>query len=168
VALLGYQPDELVGGSVSKLLHPDDLLAQAQRRESVDAAGDDNSFTVEFRLRHRDGELRWFEATMQAIRDTNGAVRERQGTIRPIDERRRLQSLVDREREAVADLLADQTALRTIATLVAGGAEPRAVFETVAEQVVQLFGAVLGSVVRFDVSPAWDRSWAAGARTTRR
>ncbi len=152
MALLGYQPDELVGRSVSKLLHPDDLLAQAQRRESVDAAGDDNSFTVEFRLRHRDGELRWFEATMQAIRDTNGAVRERQGTIRPIDERRRLQSLVDREREAVADLLADQTALRTIATLVAGGAEPRAVFETVAEQVVQLFGAVLGSVVRFDVS----------------
>jgi diguanylate cyclase (GGDEF)-like protein/PAS domain S-box-containing protein len=151
-ALLGYRPDQLVGRNVSDLLHPDDRVAQRERREFVDATNGDDTFTVEFRLRHREGHWRWFEATTRAIRDASGAVIERQVASRPIDERKRLQSLVEREREAASDLLADQTALRTIATLVAAGAQPQAVFESVAEQVAHLFDAALGSVVRFDFS----------------
>jgi len=107
---------------------------------------------LEFRLRHHDGRWMWCEATARAIRDAGGAVCERQAAIRPIEERKRLQLTVERQRDVATNLLAEQQALREIATLVATGAAPRAVFAAVAEQLAQLFEAMLGSVIRFDAS----------------
>ena len=84
------------------------------------------------------------------MRGADGAVRERQGAIRLIEERKRLQLLVERQRDEATHLLAEQSALRKIATLVAAGAPANALFTAVAEQVAQLFGGTLASVVRFD------------------
>jgi len=150
LALVGYRPDELVGATITDLLHPEDREAQAARRVAVDQAPDTTS--VEFRLRHRDGRWIWFEATIRAIHDPSGAVTERQGALRQIEERKRLQLIVERQRDEATNLLAEQSALRKIATLVAAGAPPNALFIAVAEQLAQLFDATLASVVRFDDS----------------
>jgi diguanylate cyclase (GGDEF)-like protein/PAS domain S-box-containing protein len=149
-ALIGYEPEELVGRNIGEFLHPLDRYAQAARRARVDEATD--PILQEFRLRHRDGRWLWFETATRAIRDVNGAVTERQGAMRLAEERRRLQEIVKRQRDEATNLLAEQSALRKIATLVAAGAPPNALFAAVAEQLGQLFDATLGSVVRFDAA----------------
>jgi PAS domain S-box-containing protein len=87
--LLGYAPDELVGLNITDLLHPQDRYAQNARRARVDETPD--AIMQEFRLRHRDGRWIWFEAAIRSIRDSTGAVSGRQGAIRQIQERKRLQ-----------------------------------------------------------------------------
>jgi diguanylate cyclase (GGDEF)-like protein len=59
---------------------------------------------------------------------------------------------VERQRDEARELLASQNALQQIATQVARGARPDAVFQTVAHQLAALFGATLGGVVRFDAA----------------
>jgi diguanylate cyclase (GGDEF)-like protein len=44
----------------------------------------------------------------------------------------------------------EQRALSRLATLIASGGDPAAVFDAVAEQVARLFDAIVGAVVRFD------------------
>ncbi|HEX3832226.1 MAG TPA: PAS domain S-box protein, partial [Solirubrobacteraceae bacterium] len=149
-AMLGYEPDELVGRNISEFLHPLDRYAQRARRARIDEASD--AILQEFRLRHRDGRWLWFETATRAVRDVDGVVTERQGAMRLIEERRRLQEIVKRQRDEATNLLAEQSALRKIATLVAAGAPPNALFAAVAEQLGQLFEATLGSVVRFDAA----------------
>jgi diguanylate cyclase (GGDEF)-like protein/PAS domain S-box-containing protein len=147
-AVLGYTPGELVGLKMSDLLHPVDRDQLDQRRARVDATH--QTVQLEFRLRHHDESWVWCEATVRAIRDVHGAVTERQAAIRPIDERKRLQLTVERQRDDATNLLAEQHALREIATLVAAGAEPSAVFLAVAEQLAQLFDTTVTGVNRFD------------------
>ena len=57
---------------------------------------------------------------------------------------------VQRQRDEAGEMLVAQRSLRQIATLVATGAEPGAVFCAVAEHVAGLLGATVGGVVRFD------------------
>jgi diguanylate cyclase (GGDEF)-like protein/PAS domain S-box-containing protein len=149
-AMLGYEPDELVGRNINELLDPLERHAQAARGARVDDATD--AILQEFRVRHRDGRWLWFETAIRAVRDADGAVTERQGAMRLIEERRRLQEIVKRQRDEATNLLAEQSALRKIATLVAAGAPPNALFAAVAEQLGQLFDATLASVVRFDAA----------------
>jgi diguanylate cyclase (GGDEF)-like protein/PAS domain S-box-containing protein len=148
--LLGYAPDELVGLNITDLLHPQDRYAQNARRARIDETPD--AIMQEFRLRHRDGRWIWFEAAIRSIRDTTGAVSGRQGAIRQIQERKRLQGIVERQRDEATNLLAEQSALREIATLVAAGAQPDAVFAAVAAQLARLFDAPIASVIRFDAA----------------
>jgi diguanylate cyclase (GGDEF)-like protein len=121
-----------------------------ERRARVDSTHD--TVLLEFRVRHHDESWVWCEATVRAIRDSSGAVTERQAAIRPIGERKRLQLTVERQRDDATNLLAEQHALREIATLVATGAEPSGVFLAVAEQLAQLFEATVTGVIRFDPS----------------
>jgi hypothetical protein len=67
-------------------------------------------------------------------------------------------------------LAAEQAALRSVATLVAGGVGPEPVFGTVADEVQALFGTEIAAIVKFEgdgmVSVRGDRGGphAAGAR----
>jgi diguanylate cyclase (GGDEF)-like protein/PAS domain S-box-containing protein len=149
-AMIGYEPDELVERNITEFLHPLDRYAQAARRARVDEATD--AILQEFRMRHRDGRWLWFETATRAVRDVDGVVTQHQGAMRLIEERRHLQETVKRQRDEATNLLAEQSALRKIATLVAAGAPPNALFAAVAEQLGQLFEATLGSVVRFDAA----------------
>jgi diguanylate cyclase (GGDEF)-like protein len=57
---------------------------------------------------------------------------------------------IERRRDETSEMLASQQALRRIATLVATGAQPDAVFGAVAERLAALFGGTVGGIVRFD------------------
>ncbi len=56
----------------------------------------------------------------------------------------------EESREALASLAEEQTALRRVATLVAQGAAPGAVFAAVAEEAGRLLGADIAAIDRFD------------------
>jgi diguanylate cyclase (GGDEF)-like protein/PAS domain S-box-containing protein len=134
IALLGYAPEELIGIKITQLIHPEDSVGREERLARIDSSP--HVATRLARMRHRDGRWLWLEATVRPIRNAAGVVIERQYAYRDVTER------VQREEE--------QGALSRLATLVASGGDPAAVFDAVAEQVARLFDATVGAVVRFD------------------
>src|SRR5215211_1939075 len=82
-ALLGYEPDELVGRPGAALIHPDDrhrlARARATRSES----------TFEARLRRKDGDYLWVEVSLVPILDRgDDRLVAMNTTVRDISERR--------------------------------------------------------------------------------
>ena len=148
--LFGYEPEQLIGQMITDLMHPEDRAGLDECWDRVDATP--GATLMEFRLRHRDGRWLWSEATVRASRDERGVVVERQAAIRLIEERKRLQVMVERQRDAATELLAEQSALGQIATLVAQGEAPDVVFTSVAEQIAKLLDSLTGAVSRFDAA----------------
>jgi PAS domain S-box-containing protein len=86
--LIGYRPDELIGRSAHDIFHPDEL--PRLRHTLGHDPRSPESFTVQQRLRHRDGHWVWVEARVRVIRDpSTGEVLERHASTRDISERRR-------------------------------------------------------------------------------
>lgn len=67
VALLGYEPEDLVGRSAYDFFHPDDLKSIQGSHEAVLDQADVQ--TVSYRIRTKDGSYTWFETTSKTIRD---------------------------------------------------------------------------------------------------
>lgn len=65
--LLGYKPEELIGKSIYKYSHHDDISklrkAFAKHRETK------NNYTVVYRAKRKEGEFRWFESCVRMICD---------------------------------------------------------------------------------------------------
>ncbi|NNC91806.1 MAG: response regulator, partial [Acidimicrobiia bacterium] len=66
-ALLGYEPEELVGTSAYDYFHPDDLEAITTSHQSNLTVPDVQ--TVQYRIRRKSGEYLWFETTSHSLRD---------------------------------------------------------------------------------------------------
>jgi PAS domain S-box-containing protein len=69
-ALLGYEPEEMLGSQPSDAIHPDDAPAvreQARRLVAGEVEGD--RITATYRTRHKDGHWVWIEAGMSLARD---------------------------------------------------------------------------------------------------
>jgi len=161
--LFGYEPEQLIGQMITDLMHPDDRAGLDERWDRVDATPE--ATLLEFRLRHRDGRWLWSEATVRAIRDERGVVIERQAAIRVIEDRKRLQAMLERQRDEATELLAEQSALGQISRLVAQGETPDVVFTSVAEQIAKLLGSLNGAVSRFDAATSRGTivgGWASG------
>ena len=65
-ALLGFEPDSVIGRSIAEFVHPDDL-------QSLEASADDmlrgpGIGSCVHRLRRRDGTYGWFETTIRVVR----------------------------------------------------------------------------------------------------
>lgn len=70
--LLGYEPEELVGSTIVKLIHKEDFSRFYSAFFSV-IEGIRPDAIVEFRHRTRDGSYRMLEATLSKLRDVSGA-----------------------------------------------------------------------------------------------
>jgi diguanylate cyclase (GGDEF)-like protein/PAS domain S-box-containing protein len=94
-AVLGYDPEELIGRSGDDFVHGEDLpIILAMRNRAREA--DDVSAT--FRLLRRDGRPIWVEAKLHINRDAGGGVAETHAIIRDVNERVEAQrSLVEAE-----------------------------------------------------------------------
>ena len=69
--MLGWSPDELIGRSITEILHPDDLAGMQPARGRV-SSGLDAEF--ETRVRRPDGEYRWFHVMLRPTFDEAGNV----------------------------------------------------------------------------------------------
>jgi PAS domain S-box-containing protein len=70
--LLGYEPEELIGGTPHPLVHPDDadrVAAFGQNMVAVLKAG-----YIVCRMRHRDGHWIWVESSLKVLRDPDTGV----------------------------------------------------------------------------------------------
>jgi PAS domain S-box-containing protein len=107
----GYTPDTFTSGAVGwkEIIHPDDM---EQVREAFRKAEKEKTDTlrVEYRIRNKDGAIRWIEDRRQLIYGESGAFAEVDGLLLDITERKetdgRIQESHDRFR-ALADTAPD-------------------------------------------------------------
>jgi PAS domain S-box-containing protein len=107
-AMFGYAPEEWIGDAESwrRALHPDDrrrVLAQDAR-----ACSNGETFSAEYRIMKKDGEIAWVHDESIAVPDEHGEVRFWQGVLFDITERKQAQEGLERalsiEREATRRL----------------------------------------------------------------
>ncbi|MDY0748630.1 MHYT domain-containing protein [Paucibacter sp. R3-3] len=105
--LSGWPAADFLAGKVNhgQLIHPDDLPnAEAVTRAAIAA---NESYSVEYRLRHRDGSERWVSASGRASRDADGTPRFIDGVMVDISEAKRMvQQLRDAKDSAEAAVAA--------------------------------------------------------------
>jgi PAS domain S-box-containing protein len=74
---LGYQPNEITnpdGGFTQSVMHPDDFARLPEREKIFDNLNDGEIAEFEYRMRHRNGEWRWFFSRDSVFaRDESGA-----------------------------------------------------------------------------------------------
>ncbi|HEX9850094.1 PAS domain S-box protein [Candidatus Deferrimicrobium sp.] len=107
----GYTPDSFTSGAVAwkEIIHPDDLeqVKEAFRKAEKEKAG---TLRVEYRIRNKDGGIRWIADRRQLIYGESGALAEVDGLLLDITERKetygRIQESHDRFR-ALADTAPD-------------------------------------------------------------
>ena len=102
LAITGYQPDEIVGSRVTTLgalMHPDDAAAVWEKCQANLAAH--RACNNEYRLTHRNGEVRWVWDQAQGIYGENGALLSIEGLLTDITERKRTEEAL----AAATDLL---------------------------------------------------------------
>jgi len=99
-AALGYSPAEAAALGpypFAKLCHPDDVAAALDRDTRWQGFVDGSSLTVDFRLRHRNGEWRWFRShNTPFLRDDEGRIRQILGMTQDITESKRSEELLRR------------------------------------------------------------------------
>lgn len=85
-ALLGYSPSEVIGQPSAIFNHPETNAELLQYRTRLNDVQETERFTG--RLRHKNGEYRWYETTVQYIRDATGQVLQTIGVGRDITDRK--------------------------------------------------------------------------------
>ncbi len=85
--LLGYEPSDLIGHSAYEFLHPDDVPVVEQSHTTI--LTKPMIYTVQYRIRRKDGQYVWFETTSKTLRDDQtGTITEIQAASRDITERK--------------------------------------------------------------------------------
>ncbi|NDJ62751.1 MAG: PAS domain S-box protein [Chloroflexi bacterium] len=93
--VLGFTPDEMRERSVFDLLHPDDIAPVRQR--SAQAAADRRPYTIEYRVRRKDGNYIWLETTIVLLFDNAWQVRGGVTTARDETARREAETALEVE-----------------------------------------------------------------------
>ncbi len=89
-ALLGFEPEELIGKNPYDFIHPDDINNVAQSHQAIQ--DQPVVYTVDYRLRHKDGNYSWFQTTSKIIADaTTGEPKEIIAVTRDASERKQLE-----------------------------------------------------------------------------
>ncbi|HSM72346.1 MAG TPA: HD domain-containing phosphohydrolase [Anaerolineales bacterium] len=92
--ILGYEPSELIGTSVTPLLHPDDAKRLLDLLSTPNE--NDKTVTVDYRARHKNGEYIWIETTARLFSDEASDRREIQASSRNINERKEAEAALKR------------------------------------------------------------------------
>jgi PAS domain S-box-containing protein len=87
--LLGYEISDYLGKSFSLLVHPDDVKKSIESFQGGLKSGQRES-GFEFRMKHKDGNLRWFISHSSTILDEKGKVMEIVGIAHDITEMKKV------------------------------------------------------------------------------
>ncbi|MFB5188729.1 sensor domain-containing protein [Alicyclobacillus fastidiosus] len=91
-ALLGYTPEEVIGKPAAAFNHPDDN-EELRKFHNLRSSGQSlDRFTG--RVRHKNGEYRWYETTAQYIRNESGQIIQTIGVGRDITDRKQAEETI--------------------------------------------------------------------------
>ena len=96
--MLGYRPEELVGRTPFEFIMPDDHQRVATAFAECCKSGD--RMTIEYRVRAKDGRVRWLEAKPRFHRGSDGQIIEISDSVRDVTERHEREAAL---RQARAD-----------------------------------------------------------------
>ncbi len=103
--LLGYSWDEVPSTSefFYERLHPDEreMVARALKRHLEDRS----PYNLDLRVRHKNGEYRWFNSRGQAIWDENGRPIRMAGAMTDLTERKHAEEMLAQERSLLRTLI---------------------------------------------------------------
>lgn len=106
--VLGYASEKDFPNSFESFansLHPEDKeRVLEQLSESLNDYSGKTPFNMEYRLRKKDGEYRWFQAEGGALRDENGAQLRLAGTIRDITFEKNKEIAIEKMNESINQL----------------------------------------------------------------
>lgn len=102
-ALLGYQVEEFMALAPRSLMHPDELQVAASILGDI-ARKVVTSGSSTYRLRHRDGDYRWFEVHWSVQRDAAGALTGIHTVGRDVTERKRRDRIMAEQAEQLRSL----------------------------------------------------------------
>jgi PAS domain S-box-containing protein len=101
LALVGYEPAELIGRSTLDFLHPLDApTVEAAIRARIADGPDAPAVTVQSRARHKNGHWVWIESKPTVVFDAEGVPTAVQDVIRDISERKAAELELARARAA--------------------------------------------------------------------
>ncbi len=105
VIQFGYTPDEFLSGGItySSLIHPDDLEWVCGEVHRFCQTGEDQ-FHLEYRILTRDGDIRWISEHTNVKRDDNGKVRNFEGIVIDVSERKRAEEELQRQQSLLKEL----------------------------------------------------------------
>src|SRR6267154_1028184 len=95
----GVPEPELLGWRWLETLHPDDR--EPTRKFWLESVAEHHPYDIEYRVRRRDGEYRWFKTRGVPVRDSNGAIIQWFGTGTDITELRQTQEALRQANERV-------------------------------------------------------------------
>ncbi len=111
-ALLGYEPEELIGRVPADYFHPEDLEKLAKAHMKLMALP--VTYTLSYRIRRKDSKYIWFETTSRTIRDSvSGEVQEIIGISRDISFRKQTEQELRESEAAIKALYQVTSAPRT-------------------------------------------------------
>lgn len=106
--LLGYENEQDFPNTLESFansLHPDDKeKVLAQLSASLNDYSGKTPFNMDYRLRKRNGEYRWFHAEGGALRDKNGVPLRLAGTIRDITFEKNKEIAIEKMNESIGQL----------------------------------------------------------------
>ena len=104
-ALTGYRKDEFDSRQIKwcDLIIPEDL--DKARDKFMQALKGDKSYVREYRIRKKDGEVRWIQARGQIFCDESGQIDYINGVFFDISERKAAETILQRERQRFFSLL---------------------------------------------------------------
>ena len=103
--LLGYTAEELPDGqdTFAQLVHPEGFVTYERNRDSDAAAAKGRKVDVDMRLRHRDGDYRWFRVRASSSTDALTAHTMVSGSIRDVTAHREAQLALHAATRAAAE-----------------------------------------------------------------
>ncbi|HSE83247.1 MAG TPA: PAS domain S-box protein, partial [Thermodesulfobacteriota bacterium] len=99
----GLPMSEIRGGGLPKAVHPEDRPSTFEAWHQSVKTGQE--FQVEHRLRSADGEYRWFLTRALPLRDYTGQIVKWYGTSTDIQDRKRAEETLQRERELLQRIM---------------------------------------------------------------
>jgi PAS domain S-box-containing protein len=134
LAMTGYGPEAFTEGGIEwdELIVPADLKACYAHVQRAVQHGEPAQF--QFRLRRRDGSLRWMECTLQPATNPTAPEGRLSGIVFDVTERKRTET-------ALSQHLEEQETIFAIAQLVSSSLQIDQVIELVAEYMARLVGA---------------------------
>jgi diguanylate cyclase (GGDEF)-like protein/PAS domain S-box-containing protein len=144
--LLGYTPQEILQMETalfSSLVYPEDLLQLATHLHKFPSVEDGNILELEYRLKHRSGEWRWFRCRDQVFaRTPEGRPKQILGTAQDITEYKRAEEALRQQNER--ELL-----MATITQHIRQSLDLNEVLRTTVTEVRQFLQADRVMIVRF-------------------
>lgn len=92
--ILGYEPEELIGYPVVRLIHPEDAAYMLDL--IANAGANENSKPITYRALHKNGNYIWLETAVRPIFDSNNRLVEFQASSRDVTERKEAQIALQR------------------------------------------------------------------------